>query len=368
MADETEIPQRIARLTPLNDVLARVDALVKPVTPREVATGAAAGRGLAGDVSAAPRPRAPLALRDGWAVHADLTTDASSYAPAPLPAAARIDVGQPMPAGADAVAPLDVVVARGGRMEIIAPVAAGEGVLAAGADADDRAALVREGRRLTRIQTAALAAAGVTQLQVREPRVRLVRARAAGDAVIDAAVALIESEIAAAGGRVLRDDTELEPALKDDAADAIVAIGGTGSGRHDAAVRTLERIGRLEVHGIALAPGETAAFGLVGSRPVLLLPDAALTVWLVIGRLLLSRLCGVADERPMTKASLARKVASTLGLAEVVPVRMRDGAADPIASGYVPLSALAQADGWILVPADSEGYPSGAEVVIRPWP
>jgi molybdopterin molybdotransferase len=310
-------------------------------------------------------------LRDGWAVHADLTTDASSYAPAPLPAAARIDVGQPMPAGADAVAPLDVVVARGGRMEIIAPVAAGEGVLAAGADADDRAALVREGRRLTRIQTAALAAAGVTQLQVREPRVRLVRARAAGDAVIDAAVALIESEIAAAGGRVLRDDTELEPALKDDAADAIVAIGGTGSGRHDAAVRTLERIGRLEVHGIALAPGETAAFGLVGSRPVLLLPgrlDAALTVWLVIGRLLLSRLCGVADERPMTKASLARKVASTLGLAEVVPVRMRDGAADPIASGYVPLSALAQADGWILVPADSEGYPSGAEVVIRPWP
>jgi molybdopterin molybdotransferase len=371
MADETEIPQRIARLTPLNDVLARVDALVKPVTPREVATGAAAGRGLAGDVSAAPRPRAPLALRDGWAVHADLTTDASSYAPAPLPAAARIDVGQPMPAGADAVAPLDVVVARGGRMEIIAPVAAGEGVLAAGADADDRAALVREGRRLTRIQTAALAAAGVTQLQVREPRVRLVRARAAGDAVIDAAVALIESEIAAAGGRVLRDDTELEPALKDDAADAIVAIGGTGSGRHDAAVRTLERIGRLEVHGIALAPGETAAFGLVGSRPVLLLPgrlDAALTVWLVIGRLLLSRLCGVADERPMTKASLARKVASTLGLAEVVPVRMRDGAADPIASGYVPLSALARADGWILVPADSEGYPSGAEVVIRPWP
>ena len=37
-------------------------------------------------------------------------------------------------------------------------------------------------------------------------------------------------------------------------------------------------------------------------------------------------------------------------------------------SGYVPLSALAEADGWILVPADSEGYPPGAEVVIRPFP
>ena len=38
MADGTEIPQRIARLTPLADVLARVDALVKSVAPREIAT------------------------------------------------------------------------------------------------------------------------------------------------------------------------------------------------------------------------------------------------------------------------------------------------------------------------------------------
>jgi molybdopterin molybdotransferase len=377
MADGTEIPQRIARLTPLNDVLARVDALVKPVAPCEVATGAAAGRVLAGDVSAAPRPRAPLALRDGWAVHAELTTDASSYAPAPLPAAARIDVGQPLPAGADAVAPLDVVVARGGRMEIIAPVAAGDGVLAAGGDADDRTALVRGGRRLTHIQAAALAAAGVERVRVREPRLRLLHMRPAGDEIIAAAMDLIAAEIAAAGGRVLREAQEdagadrLEHALADTAADATIAIGGTGSGRDDTSVRTLARLGRLEVHGIALAPGETAAFGLVGPRPVLLLPgrlDAALAVWLVIGRPLLSRLSGAGEQEPTTKARFARKVASTLGLAEVVPVRLRDGAAEPIASGYVPLSALARADGWILVPADSEGYPSGAEVVIRPWP
>ena len=45
---------------------------------------------------------------------------------------------------------------------------------------------------------------------------------------------------------------------------------------------------------------------------------------------------------------LSRKVASTLGLAEMIPVRVREGAAEPIASGYVPLSALARANGWIL--------------------
>ena len=27
-----------------------------------------------------------------------------------------------------------------------------------------------------------------------------------------------------------------------------------------------------------------------------------------------------------------------------------------------------RAEGWILVPADSEGYPEGARVVVRPWP
>jgi molybdopterin molybdotransferase len=89
----------------------------------------------------------------------------------------------------------------------------------------------------------------------------------------------------------------------------------------------------------------------------------------VIGRRLLAQLTGSPDEgAPGNKMKLARKLASTLGLAELVPVRVRDGEAEPIGSGYVPLSALAQADGCILVPADSEGYPPGTEVVIRPFP
>ena len=377
MTSDPESLQRIARLTPLGEVLARVDALVEPVPPGQVESATAVGRVVAGDAPVALHPRVPLALRDGWAVSSDLTTDASSYAPALLPAAARIDVGQPMPVGADAVAPLDVVVRRHGQIEIIAPVGAGEGVLPMGADADRQRSLVRERRRLTPIQAAVLAAAGVEHLHVREPRVRLVRSRPARDAVIDAAMDLIAREITAAGGCVLGEDdggtggTRLEHALRDETADAVIAIGGTGSGHNDTSVVALAQAGRVEAHGIALAPGETAAFGFVGSRPVLLLPgrlDAALAVWLVIGRRLLARLTGSNDEEATSKMSLARKVASTLGLAELVPVRIRAGEVEPIASGYLPLSALAEADGWILVPADSEGYPPGAEVVIKPFP
>jgi molybdopterin biosynthesis enzyme len=369
MVSQLHPPQRIARLTPLAEVLARIDAQVGPVTPREIAASSALGHTVAGDFILPPRPPTAIALRDGWAVSSDLTTDASSYAPAPLPTATRIDVGEPMPVGTDAVAPLDLVVPRDGRAELIAPVAPGEGVLPKGADADRRVPVVREGQCIGRAQAAVLAAAGVERLFVHAPRVRVVGTRR--DPVIDAAASFVAGDIGAAGGMILSDGTALDAALTDTSADAVIAVGGTGSGRNDTSVVTLARIGCLEVHGIALAPGETAAFGMVGLRPVLLLPgrlDAAIAAWLVIGRRLMARLCGSSGEEPAAKARLGRKVASMLGLAEFVPVRLREGAAEPIASGYVPLSALAQADGWILVPADSEGYPPGAEVVIRRWP
>src|SRR5689334_6098369 len=112
MSMDFESPQRIARLTPLADVLARIDAVVKPVVPRALPAVEAVGRVIAGDVSVALHPRVPLALRDGWAVSSELTTDASAYAPVPLTAASWIDAGRPMPAGADAIASHVVVLRR----------------------------------------------------------------------------------------------------------------------------------------------------------------------------------------------------------------------------------------------------------------
>jgi molybdopterin biosynthesis enzyme len=134
-------------------------------------------------------------------------------------------------------------------------------------------------------------------------------------------------------------------------------------------VATLARAGRLEFHGVGLSPGETTAFGFVGARPVLLIPgriDAALAAWLVIGRPWLARLSGRSEAETPVMAELSRKVVSALGIAEVVPVRVQDGAATPLASGYLSLAALSGADGWILVPAESEGYPAGTPVAVRP--
>ena len=131
-------------------------------------------------------------------------------------------------------------------------------------------------------------------------------------------------------------------------------------------MQTLAREGRLAVHGIALTPGETAALGFVGDAPGAAAAGAARrrAGGLAGGR---PAHAGAARRQP-AKASrprpstLTRKVASTVGLAEFVPVRRVGDGVEPLAAKYLPLSALARSDGWILVPADSEGYSAGAQV------
>ena len=158
---------------------------------------------------------------------------------------------------------------------------------------------------------------------MREPRIHILPVR--GNAIINAAARLVASDIERHGGAArLETGRDLGLALAAESADGIVVIGGTGSGRNDTSVQTLAREGELGVHGIALTPGETAALGFIGSRPVLLLPgrlDAALAVWLVVGRRLLARLAGGDDRELAASATLTRKVASPVGLAEFVPVR-----------------------------------------------
>jgi len=375
MAANTEVLQLIQRLTPLAEVLALVDSDVKPVTPRTLDVAHAAGRTLAIDAAAPARPTAATALHDGWAVSADATLGAGGYAPTLLTQApSRVEAGQPMPPDTDSVAPFDAVKKTAGGAEALVALNPGDGVLAAGGDCDPAIPLRRAGERLRTTDIAVFAAAGLARVTVREPRIRILPLRGSG--IINAAARLVASDIERRGGAARLDEAGrgLDVALAADNIDAVIAIGGTGSGRNDTSVHVLAREGRVAVHGLALAPGETAALGFSGTRPVLLLPgrlDAALAVWLVVGRHLLAALAASKrkDNTPGKTLTLARKVSSTVGLAELLPVRrMPEGQIEPLASHYLPLSSLTRSDGWILVPAESEGFAAGASVQVRPWP
>ena len=369
MTTETSI-QRIARLTPLDAVLASLQSRVAAAMPRRAPLSQALGAVLAEDVRPPQSPPHPIALRDGFAVAAAEIADAGPYAPVPLGlTACRVDVGGVLPSGTDAVVPLDAITLRGDRAEATAPVAPGEGILAAGADATPATALRRAGERLRSVDLAAMAAAGIAEVTIRSPRLALARATAARTPVLNAAQATL-FRCAAKAGCAVSEASSLAEALSEGQCDAVIGIGGTGSGRRDDAVQELARRGRLEAHGIAICPGETAALGFVGERPVLLVPgrlDAALGVWLLIGRRLMAKLAaGGIDDAPIA-ASLRRKVTSTIGMTELVPVSCRDGMAEPLGSGYLSLTALSRSDGWILVAAESEGFAAGSEVAVNRW-
>ena len=96
--------------------------------------------------------------------------------------------------------------------------------------------------------------------------------------------------------------------------------------------------------------------------------DAALAAWLLIGRHLVAKLAGgLVEDTPMI-LPLRRKVTSTIGMTEIIPVSCSGGMAEPLGSGYLSLTALSRSDGWILVPAESEGFAAGSEVAVNQWP
>jgi molybdopterin molybdotransferase len=353
--------QRISSLTPIRDVLARAAALAQPVAPRELALADAEGRVLAQDVATGPWPAVPIALIDGWAVRAEAVADAGAYAPMLLnPAPIRVDAGSAMPRDTDAVLPPDAV----SGAEAHASATAGDGVLAAGADAAPNRPLRHAGEQLRAVDVAVLQAVGVARVTVREPRVRVVSAGA------DTVALAVARGVAAHGANVIF-VRALERALADEQTDMVISIGGTGAGRDDASVAMLRRMGTVDIHGFGLAPGESAALGSARGHAVLMLParlDAALAGFLVVGEVLLRALTGAITSQPMIAVVLTRKIVSTVGMAEVVPVRRVADGVEPLASGHWPLQALARADGWVLVPAESEGFQAGTQLMMRAFP
>jgi molybdopterin molybdotransferase len=363
--------QRIAKFTPLAKACAKIDALAAPVEAREVLLENARDNFLAADASVPETlPRRAIALRDGWAVRSDVILDAGPYAPVSLSATPPwVEAGDAVPAGMDAILSPDAVVLKKEGAEVLATAAPGEGILPAGADAAKGFALRRSGERLRSMDLALLRAAGIAKVKIRAPRIRVVRANAhEGENFLTPFLArLIEASGGVTEGGAA---APLEQSFIGESVDAVFALGGSGVGRNDKSVLTLARVGRVEFHGVALLPGETAAFGLA-AKPVLVLPgrlDAALAVFLTLGRRLIARLAGALEDEPRISLKLARKIASPPGFAEFVTLRREGDVAVPLSSGPSTLAALVRADGWLVVPPESEGYPAGATVAMRLFP
>ncbi|MBR0670304.1 molybdopterin-binding protein [Neoroseomonas soli] len=370
------------RLAPLEDALSAWLALLPaPVAPRRIPAAAAVGRVLAESVQAAtPVPAMPVALRDGWAVAAADTLGAGPYSPVVLAGPPlRVRPGDGLPPGTDAVLPPFDLEMTGPFAQAVQPVAPGEGVRRPGEDIAAGTVLRAAGERLRARDLPALAALGSAEAAVRVPRLAWIAtgAEIATDPARDTNGPLLALLAAAEGadwsalpprpGTPENTAAALRAAAPDH--DLILLGGGSGEGAEDRSAEGLAAAGRVALHGIGARPGTTAGFGAVGGTPVLILPgrtEDALAAWLLLARPALAALSGLRGAAP-AHARLARKVASGIGFAELVPLRVdARGLAEPLAIGALPPGAFAAADAVLVVPPGSEGYEPGADVPVMP--
>jgi molybdopterin biosynthesis enzyme len=357
-----------AALMPLAEALAQLRGLAAPVAPRTVPLAQARNRIAAAAVSCTrPIPPDRTALRDGFAVQAAGIAGASPYAPVLLlRAPVQVEAGDPMPAGTDAVLPAEGLEGR----NAVAEVGAGEGVRAACEDLAEGDVLLAAGERIGPRHLLALAAVGCREVAIRAVQIRLVATGVSGP---EARSPMLAALIERSGGLVetvaVPDDPgAIGRAVTADGADATFILGGSGFGRTDRSAEGLAGAGRVLAHGLALRPGETAGIGEAGGRPVLLLPghpDAALAAFLALGRPLIAALAGADEPTPRTGV-LRRKIASVVGLAEIVFIRCHGSEIEPLGGAELPLRRLIEADGAVLVPPEREGYPAGSEVEMVP--
>jgi molybdopterin biosynthesis enzyme len=363
-------PQRLpASLTPLDVALAALLHRLAPVTPVEVPLAQALGCVAADMPPLQAIPPCNVAVADGWALRSRDLVGASSYSPLPLAAApVWVEAGDAIPETCDCVIDSDSVEASGSIVQVLAEAIPGQGIRRIGGDIAAGGVVVAAGDCVRPLDLLIARTAGLETLNVRRPRLRVVNIPAASGAT--ATAQLISDSARRAGAEVVfteaaaRDAASVAAALDSSACDLLLTIGGSGVGRSDATIAALAQRGEIVAHGVALQPGRTAAIGRIETIPVMALPgasDQALAAWWTLALPVLDHL-SARRSRPTITLPLARKIASSVGLAEIVLLESRDGAWLPLAVGDLSLETIARADAWLTVPGGSEGFAAGTPV------
>ena len=379
---------------------------LSPLPAEDVAVTRCAARVLAQDIASdVDVPAFRRAAMDGYAVRAEDTFGATDYAPVVLrltgesmpggaAAAAlgpgetcRIMTGAAVPDGADAVLPAEQAREKDGSVEAVDAIPPGKHVARIGEDVDRGTVLLRAGRRLRPQDVGILASVGCSPVPVvRRPRVRLLVTgnelllpgeRPEGNHIVDSNSPMLAALVERDGGgeleivRLEDDESVIREALRRDGADVVLTSGGTSVGREDFIPVLVRELGDLTVHGIAVRPASPTGIGRIGAARVFLLPGnpvSCLSAYDFLAGPAIRRLAGLPTAWPYGAASLplAGKIASQLGRTDYVRVSLSERGVVPIAAkGASILSSVTRADGFVVVPASSEGLPEGASVEVH---
>ena len=385
-----------------------------PVGSEPVGLDAAVGR-IPAEPVIAPEdlPHFARSTVDGYAVRAASTFGASESSPALLEVTASIPMGAPaagplaigqavriatggmLPPGADAAVMLehaDPVDAA--AIEVFRAVAPGANVIGVGEDFGRGQPLLQAGCRLRPQDVGALAALGITAVNVcRRPVAGII---STGDEIVPpeatpgpaqirdinsytlAGLVLEAGAVPLRFGIVRDDFPALHAACRNalERCDTVFISGGSSVGTRDYTVEALTAFdgARILVHGIALSPGKPTILARVLDKPVWGLPGHAASSMVVFARVVrpfLRHLAGAAEplagERRLP-ARLSRNLASAQGRTDFVRVRLvrreDEWWAEPVLGKSGLLNTMIRSDGLVEIPKNVEGLDEDTRVEV----
>ncbi|HZJ47533.1 MAG TPA: gephyrin-like molybdotransferase Glp, partial [Acidimicrobiia bacterium] len=371
----------------------------------DMAVTEVASRVLATDVvSGVDVPAFRRATMDGYAVRAEDTYGASTYNPIPLrvvgssmpgrPSSAavetgscvRIMTGAPIPDGADAVLKAENTSGPGDVIEAMAPVPLGRNVARVGEDVRTGNLVLGSGRTLLPQDVGLLAAIGTDSVAVvRRPVVRIIVSgdelvppgeAPTGSSIVDSNSPMLAALVERDGGipdvvRLTDDRSAMEEALIRPGADVIVTSGAASVGSEDRVPLLVGELGELAIHGITMRPSAPTGVGTIDGIRVLILPGnpvACLAAYDFFAGPVVRMLGGRTPDWPYRSVTrtLSRRLVSQVGRTDYARVIVDGDLVEPIAiSGSSILSSVTNASGFVVVPAESEGYAENTAIEVH---
>ncbi|MEV0974841.1 molybdotransferase-like divisome protein Glp [Microtetraspora glauca] len=386
----------------LTDIL----ATVQPLAPLEVDLERAHGTVLAEDV-ASPVALPPFdnSAMDGYAVRAADVAGAPVVLPVIEDVAAgdselramgpgmvtRIMTGAPVPAGADAVVPVEWTDGGTVRVTVHRPAPAGNAIRRAGEDVHAGEIVLREGSVIGPAQLGILAGVGRRRVLVR-PRPRVVVISTGAELaepgtslghgqIWESNSFMLAAAVQEAGGEVFRagavtDDPQrflsaLEAQLV--RADAVITSGGVSMGAYEPVKEALAPLGKVVFEKVAMQPGMPQGFGVVGDDdvPIFTLPGnpvSSFVSFVLFVEPALRKMRGLPEGPPRTvRATTTAYLRSPAGKRSYLrAVLSGETVAPVVGQGSHQLAALASANALVVVPEEVTELPEGAEVEVIP--
>lgn len=331
---------------------------------------------------------------DGYAVKYQETFGASETSPKKLKLneqAVYIDTGDPMPDGFNAVIMIEDVNVYEGHIEITEPATPWQNVRVIGEDIVATELILPENHRIRPVDVGAMLAGGYVDINVRrKPKVVIIPT---GTEIVEPGSNLKKGDIIEYNSRVLGglvsewggepvrfrivpdNLDELKDAILEahNAGDMVVVNAGASAGSEDFTSRAISETGEVILHGVSIKPGKPVIIGVVKNKPVLGIPGYPVSAFItfnLFAKPVIYRWQGIEMEPPeILRAALSRQVASTLGQEEFLRVKIGKVGdkfiATPVSRGAGVLMSLVRADGFVRIPAMSEGIGAGSEVDVE---